>query len=85
MSSGEPMVFGPSGVGDIDRVAHRRQLAVRTGLAIAGPHHVVDLFLQRALGVHPALDDLDAIEVAAFRVLHRGDEERRRLARALRP
>ena len=53
----------------------------RPGLRSPRPGHVVDLFLQLALRVEPALDDLDAVEVGADRVLQRGDQEGRRLAR----
>ncbi len=49
-------------------------------LAIAAPDDVVDLLVQFALRIEPALDDLDAVEIGADRVLQRGDEERRRLA-----
>ena len=48
--------------------------------AVAAPDHVVDLLVGFALGIQPALDDLDAVEVGADRVLQRRNEERRRLA-----
>ncbi len=80
MSSGAPMVFVQVAFGDVDGVADRRQLAVRAGLAVAAPGDVVDLFLRLAVLVQPALDDLDAVEVAAVRILQRRDQEGRRLA-----
>ena len=66
---------------DIHGIADRRQLAVRdlAPLRVA-PDHVEDLFLRLAGLVDPTLDDLDAIEVAVYRILQRGDQERRRLA-----
>ena len=68
----------------VDGVADRRQLAVGARRAVVRPDDVVDLLLARAGGVEPALDDLDAVEVAAERVLQRRDEEGRRLARRAR-
>ena len=43
------------------------------------PDHVDDLVLRLAVGVHPALDDLDAIEIGAVRVLRAQTVKRRRL------
>src|SRR5260221_4440237 len=56
---------GPVGVRYVDRVADRRQLALCIWLALLSvtPGHVVDLLLQRAGLVLPALDDLDAVEI----------------------
>ena len=69
----------PVGVGDIDGVADRRQLAVGVRLAVAGPRDVIDLLMRLAVGVHPALDDLDAVEIGADRIAQRIDHEARRL------
>ena len=62
---------GPGGIGHAHRVAHRGQLAVFSGAAIVGvaPDNVVDLFMGLALFIQPALDDLDAVEIAAPGVL----------------
>ena len=45
-------------------------------------HHKVEIFhvLEALPALRPALDDLDAVEIARGRVLHRPDHERRRLA-----
>src|ERR1700704_4634824 len=74
--------IGPVGVRYIDRTADRRQLTLRVGLALLSvtPGHVVDLLLQRAALVLPALDDLDAVEIGADRILQRGHQETWRLA-----
>src|SRR5687767_15097704 len=50
-------------------------------LAAVGPDHVIHLLLQFTLAIHPALDDLDAVEVSADRVLERCHKEGRRPAR----
>ena len=63
---------------DVEGVANRRQLAgFRIRLALAAPGNIVDLLVLAAVHVEPALDNLDAIEVAALRVLARHDHERR--------
>ena len=46
------------------------------GLAVAGPDDVEGL-LEALAVLRPALDDLDAVEVAGGRILHRPDNERR--------
>ncbi len=51
-------------------------------LAVAGPGDVEDLFEALAV-LGPALDDLDAVEIAGARVLHRPDDEAR--SRSLLP
>ncbi|MCH6548035.1 MAG: alpha/beta hydrolase [Gemmatimonadetes bacterium] len=70
----------PRRVLDIDRVADRRQLAVRARPAVARPGHVVDLLVRLTRSVHPSLHDLDAVEIAAVWVFECGDEEARGLA-----
>jgi hypothetical protein len=49
---------GPRRIRDIDRIANGRHFAISPRLAVAGPHHVVDLLVGFALVVQPALDDL---------------------------
>src|SRR5262249_13225350 len=49
------------------------------GLPVAGPRHVEDL-LEALAALRPALDDLDAVEIARRGILHRPHDERRRLA-----
>ena len=73
------------GLHDRPYCRHRRQLAVGIGLAVARPFHVPDLLVRLAVGVDPALDDLHAIEVGTVGILHRRDQEGRRLAAAARP
>src|SRR5262245_21662164 len=73
--------IGPGRIRHVYGTADRGHLpGLRIGLALARPGDVVDLLLQRAALVEPALDDLVAIEVRADRVLERGDEEGRCLA-----
>src|SRR5262245_10109721 len=73
--------IGPGRIRHVYGAADRGHLpGLRIGLALARPGDVVDLLLQRAALVEPALDDLVAIEVRADRVLERGDEEGRCLA-----
>ncbi len=86
-SSGRADRVRVAGVGDVHRVAHGRQLAVfASGLRSPDHDDVVDLLVSLALGVEPALDHLDAVEVRAVGVAQRADQERRRLAlRAPRP
>ncbi len=71
---------GPGRLGDVDRVADRRQLAIGARLAIARPGHVEELLLPLSGGVDPTLDDLNAVEIAADRILQRGDKKGRRFA-----
>ena len=69
------------GLLDVDRVADRGLAAsVRTDRTPVGDRDVVDPLLRLALGIEPALDDLDAIEVGAVRIADGADEERRGLA-----
>ena len=63
-SSTAPMRVRVSRVLDVNGVADGRDFAGnRIGLAIAGPCHVIDLFEDLA-ALGPALDNLNAIEVA---------------------
>src|ERR1700730_10629729 len=75
--------IGPGGARHVDRIADRRQLALRIGLALLSvtPGYVVDLLLQSSAFVLPALDDLDAVEIGADRILQCGHQEAWRLAR----
>ena len=68
--------IGPARVCHIHCAADGRQLAVAAGLAVAGPGDVVDLFVEPALGVEPALDDLVAVEIGSDRILQRDGQER---------
>jgi hypothetical protein len=65
---------GPSGVGNIGRIADQRQLAVCIRFAGAGvaPGHIVDLLLQYAVCVLPAFDDLNTVEIGTDRILQGG-------------
>ena len=58
---------------DIDGIAHRRQFP-RLGIRLAPvrPHHVID-FLVAMVVLVPALHNLDAVQIAAFRILERPD------------
>ena len=63
-------------------LAHRKLVVafwVLLTLVGIAPDNIIDLFLHFAVGVEPAFDDLNAIEVGADRVLERSHEERRRL------
>ena len=75
------MVFCVAGIRHVHRVTHRcLAAAVCVDLPVAGDGHIPDLFVRLALGVEPALDDLDAVEVRAVDVPQRADQESRRLA-----
>ncbi len=64
----------------VNRVAYRRDFAGHgIGLAIAGPCHVIDLFEDLA-ALGPALDDLNAVEIAIVRVLDGPHDEGWRLS-----
>jgi len=67
----------PGGVGDIDGVAHFRQLAIRADLAVAGPGGVEYSLVSLAGGGDPDFDNLDAVEVAGVRIAQRRDEKAR--------
>jgi hypothetical protein len=43
--------IGPCGIGHVDRIADRRQLAICSGLASARPSYVVYLFMHLACGI----------------------------------
>ncbi len=46
------------------------KFAIPAKLAFARPCDVVDLLLQLAPGIHPALDDLDTIDVSAVGIAY---------------
>src|SRR5208337_5583293 len=63
---------------------HGGQLAVGARFSVIGPNHIEDLILGLALGVDPALDDLDAVNVGTVGFLDCPDGEARcSLARSL--
>ena len=68
---------GPDGVVYVHRVAHRRQRAVGAGFALVGvaPDDVINLLVHFALGVEPAFDDLDAIQVGTDGIFERRNQE----------
>ena len=78
-------VVGPVSGREVDRVPHWSHLAVRTDGAVIGQRDVVDLLLRHPLGVEPALDDLNTIEVCVLRIFDGANQEARRLTlRSLR-
>ena len=73
---------GPNGIRpvrryNIDGIANRWQLSVSTKCTVIGPRYVVHLLAQFTLGIHPSLDDLDAVQIGANRVAQRNDHEAR--------
>ena len=71
---------GPGGVLHIDRVSDCRKLPVGSRFSVVAPGNIINFLIRLTVGIHPALDDLDSIQVAAEGVFHRGDQEIGRLA-----
>ena len=63
----------------IDRVANRREFSIRTSFPATAPNDVVYFFIRLVVFIHPAFDNLDAIEIAAVRILHRRHQKARSL------
>jgi len=68
--------------GQILAIAHNGNLSngIMFPLVCIPPSHIVNLFVTLALVIEPALDDLDAIQIAGERILQRTDEKRWRFA-----
>jgi hypothetical protein len=78
---GIPDGVGVMAGGDVHRIAHGGDFPICAYRSAVCQRHVEDLLLGHPLGVHPALDDLDPIEIGAHWILHGAHQKRRRVAR----